>query len=46
MKRLIDFIDDYLELILISGIGGFILWFCLKVAAGLYHLLDKLIDKI
>jgi hypothetical protein len=42
MKKVMDFLEEYFPMMVILGLCGFMY----KVAVGVYHLLDKLIDKI
>lgn len=46
MKKVIEFIEDYSALLIGAAIAFVFCWFVYKVAAGLYHLMDKLIDKV
>lgn len=46
MKKVIEFIEDYSALLIGGAIAFVFCWFVYKVAAGLYHLMEKLIDKV
>lgn len=46
IKALLSWLDDIWPIALFIGMLLFFLWFGYKIGAGLYHLLDKLIDKI
>lgn len=46
LKTIIDDMDFYVAMVIGAGTILFTCWIIYKICAGVYHLLDKLIDKL